>query len=261
MNKDINKIIFYNQISKSYAFDQMEYMLSEEWQKVRTLFVDNYFITPIDSVYNIPRKIHQIWLGSKLPEKYLKYTESWKQIHPNWEYKLWTDEDIKTFNFSENGRNVFDNAVNQGMKSDVLRYEILNQFGGLYVDTDFECLKSFDILLHYNFFTGIGFDGKLQLYNGLIASVPNHNIMKEMLERMQIYKGNKGSAILNVTGANLFTQVFLENCNLKNMIAFPTDFFYPLPNKETTNNPYQFVKPCSYAIHHWAVSWVNKKKK
>ena len=38
-------------------------------------------------------------------------------------------------------RDVFERAINPGMKSDIFRYEILKQIGGLYVDTDFECLK------------------------------------------------------------------------------------------------------------------------
>ena len=31
-----------------------------------------------------------------------------------------------------------------GEKSDIFRYEILYRFGGVYVDTDFECIKPFE---------------------------------------------------------------------------------------------------------------------
>ena len=33
-------------------------------------------------------------------------------------------------------------AKNWGMKSDILRYEILQKFGGVYIDTDYECLQN-----------------------------------------------------------------------------------------------------------------------
>lgn len=34
----------------------------------------------------------------------------------------------------------YSSAKNWGMKSDILRYEILQKFGGVYIDTDYECL-------------------------------------------------------------------------------------------------------------------------
>ena len=34
----------------------------------------------------------------------------------------------------------FSQASNWGMKSDIFRYEILMKYGGVYIDTDYECL-------------------------------------------------------------------------------------------------------------------------
>lgn len=61
---------------------------------------------------------------------------------------------IEQINFKLKNTNPYINGSNYGEKSDVLRYEILQQFGGIYVDCDFECLKSFDSLLSCNFFSG-----------------------------------------------------------------------------------------------------------
>ena len=36
----------------------------------------------------------------------------------------------------------YSSAKNWGMKSDILRYEILQKFGGVYIDTDYECLQN-----------------------------------------------------------------------------------------------------------------------
>jgi mannosyltransferase OCH1-like enzyme len=38
-------------------------------------------------------------------------------------------------------------AKNWGMKSDILRYEILQKFGGVYIDTDYECLQNIGLCL------------------------------------------------------------------------------------------------------------------
>jgi mannosyltransferase OCH1-like enzyme len=151
------------------------------------------------------------------------------------------------------------------MKSDILRYEILNKYGGLYVDTDFECLKSFDDLLHLNFFTGVGYDTVMQLYIGLIACIPEHPIIKNCVMNMSTnYSGTKGSVICNETGANYFTKQFMRGVNedSSKVVAFPTDYFYPYPNNiRGEDDPYKYITENTYAIHHWAVSWSKLRRK
>ena len=247
-------------IRKSYGFDQEKQNMSLAWKIMDSLYQKNY-LQAIDTTEKIPKKIHQIWLGDKqMPEIYLKYMESWKKFHPTWEYKLWTDEDTKSIEILK--RETFDNAQNQGMRSDILRYEILRQFGGMYVDTDFECLRAFDDLLYLDFITGIGYDSKLQLYIGLLASVPNHCIMNKSINlSAPFYTGQKGSRIMNVTGVNHFTKCFLScvTKETKGVVAFPMDFFYPFPNNMRRQaNPYKYINACSYAIHHWGISWSKK---
>src|SRR5438876_9483420 len=42
----------------------------------------------------IPKIIHQIWLGSPVPSVYEPFMKSWQEKHPDWEYRLWTDENV-----------------------------------------------------------------------------------------------------------------------------------------------------------------------
>lgn len=242
---------------KSYGYNPDEYENSAGWRIVRKLFLDNYH--PNGVVCKIPKIIHQIWLGGQLPKVYEKYAESWRKFHPGWEYRLWTDKNISPINIKS--RDHFDRTTNPGMKSDILRYEILQKYGGLYIDTDFECLKPFDDLMYLDFFTGISYDGVLQLYNGLIACVPDHPIIKSCTDIREPYTSSKGSIVLGVTGANHFTRCFLRNLYGK-VIAFPIDYFYPFPNNLINkDDPYKYVTENSYAIHHWAVSWSRKNQR
>ena len=39
-------------------------------------------------------------------------------------------------------KKAFLSAHNYGMKSDILRYEILHTYGGVYIDTDYECVRN-----------------------------------------------------------------------------------------------------------------------
>lgn len=248
-------------LKRSYGYDKEYQDNSVDWALARSLYEHN-FLQATDKTDRIPKKIHQIWLGSELPEEYRKFTDSWKFFHPDWEYKLWRDSDVIGFNMIR--RVEYDKATNQGMKSDILRYEILRQFGGIYVDTDFECLKSFNDLMYLDFFTSLSYDLEMQLYIGLIASIPNHPVITKCVESLTTsYRGDSSSVIMSNTGAYHFTKCFLSQIkeNANGVVAFPMDFFYPLPNsKRDTLLPYIYTKPFSYAIHHWKISWVKRKQ-
>ena len=78
---------------------------------------------------------------------------------------LITDGNITDNNINDvvlTNRIIYDSITNLGQKSDYLRYHILNQFGGIYVDTDFECLKSFDSLSYVDFLVGVGYRAAVQ---------------------------------------------------------------------------------------------------
>ncbi len=246
-------------IRDSYDYNQERQDNSPAWGVVRTLYEKNY-ARSTDTTERIPKKVHQIWLGSTLPDKYKAWVDSWKIFNPDWEYKLWTD--ANTHEVALPDRDLFDRIRSMGHKSDYLRYHILNQFGGVYVDTDFECLKSLAPLCYLDFYTGIGFPGKLELYIGLIGTVPNHFIMQSVVERVVVGRNaTNWRKIFERSGSFFFTRTFLEAVtkDTERVVAFPPGFFYPFPNNfRKVQAPYSYVKPYSFAIHHWEVSWLSK---
>ena len=63
---------------------------------------------------------------------------------------------LEAQNLSMKNKKAFLSAHNYGMKSDILRYEILHTYGGVYIDTDYECVINIGecnlyFLLHINF--------------------------------------------------------------------------------------------------------------
>lgn len=129
----------------------------------------------------IPKIIHQIWLGSKpIPTDCLMWMDTWPKVHPAWEYKLWRDKDIEAFGL--HNKELYDKVRNPGEKSDIARFEILHRLGGLYVDVDFECLRPLDDL-HSRYLWYIGFSnvGRVELNNGLVASIPNHPLVSRII--------------------------------------------------------------------------------
>ena len=237
----------------------------------------------------IPRIIHQIWLGGALPEEYVVLRQSWIDNHPNWVFIFWTDNPINYHfgdriirNFSElsevlrhgslhqflvvdtkellfDNRCFYDKARNYGEKSDILKWEIVYRFGGVYVDTDFECLKPLDELHYlYDFYTGIQplDTNMVQLGAALFAAHPEHVIFKQCVETI---KDNQHiMQIVMKTGPVHFTHCFLLTAFTLNEVnvALPASYFYPCGYNQKGQPAEVWQKPESYAVHHWAGSWL-----
>ena len=209
----------------------------------------------------IPKIIHQIWLGSPFPEKYRAFQTSWKQHHPDWEYRLWTEKELAEFPMQH--RDLFEASCNYGEKSDIARYEILYQLGGLYVDTDFECLQPFDTFHDaYNFFIGIQplDTAYVQLGIGLIGSVPHHPLLACCLANLQS-NCMQQQVIIARTGPIYFTRVFAAMASHlpAGSVALPASFVYPMAYEQTGMGPEAWCSPESLAVHHWEGSWLKKE--
>ena len=93
--------------------------------------------------------IHQFWVGPAMPEAFATFAAGWRRLHPDWEYRLWGDGDLPPLR----NRSLYDRAEELcpgfagQLRSDVVRYELLLEYGGVWVDTDFECFKPIDDLL------------------------------------------------------------------------------------------------------------------
>ena len=248
---------FDQQIRSSDCFDALAYQKDRFcWKRLEYLYNQNY-INNTNTTQHIPKIIHHIWLGGELPDKYRMYVDSWKKYNPTWEHIFWNDDNTKHIKIKH--------TENLGQRSDILRYHILKQYGGIYVDTDFECLKSFDDLTNLKFFTGIAYPSTIEMYIGLIASAPEHPIIKSCIDNMGKISWKNPVDIMTTTGNYHFTSCFMSIMaasahEVDGIVAFPMDYFYPFPN--TTRDTCvgeeraRFIKSWSYAIHHWGVSWI-----
>ena len=213
--------------------------------------------------YLIPKIIHFVWLGSPLPSGSQKLVDTWKQFHPEWIVKVWNDEDVKSFNLEN--QQAYDAAKNYGEKSDIFRYEMLYRHGGVYVDTDFECLKPFDELHRScGFYTGIQACNSCVL-NGMIGSRPGHPILKACIDNISPGPGDQDyERIMTYTGPYHFTKMilsYLESENPEKIVCLPPSMLYPFPGAERFKMTDQekikrkYVRKESLAIHYWWSSW------
>jgi mannosyltransferase OCH1-like enzyme len=213
----------------------------------------------------IPKVIHQIWIGSPLPDKYIPLIESWRTYHPDWTVLLWNDADIEALNLVN--KDQYDASTNYGQKADIARYEILYRFGGVYVDIDFECLRPFDIFNHCcDYYTGVAYSGRFCVFNGLIGAAAGNPIIKGCIDTLDInayYEGSSEHNILFTTGPFHQARNFVAYAKQAGRaVAFPVNYFYPWPfsKKEDLAHIEKWYRPETFAIHYWHAGWRHDKQ-
>lgn len=208
----------------------------------------------------IPKKIHYCWFGrGEMPELAMKCIESWHKFMPDYEYKLW-NEDNFDINCNQYVKEAYE-AKKYAFVTDYVRLYALYTEGGIYMDTDVEVLKSFDPLLHLNGF--IGFEGtkRKHIGTGTIACQPNGDWVSE-----QIHAYDDASFILTngsydlTTNPIRITRIMVQNGfvqngveqDYKDMHVFPTEYFCP---RQTTGE--FFLTDNTFSDHHFMGSWNN----
>ena len=190
----------------------------------------------------IPRIIHSIWIGDDpLSDEHARFGETWRELHPEWEYKLWTEQDVPAVPAADRARNLAERA-------DVLRYEILRRHGGVYVDVDVECLRPLDELL-----TGVevfaAYEVPGRLCNAVMGGVAHHPALNRIchLVARTVGRGHLPEATATV----LLTRA-LEP--LPDVTLFSAERFYPYLWDQSPADA--VITDGTYAVHHWAKSWL-----
>jgi len=224
------------------------------WNILQDCYNKNINSTPSQ---RIPKYIHQIWLGKKIPTELLQLTDTVRQYNPDYNYKLWTDDDINIFD--DKTKQQFNSTPNLGQRSDILRYAILEKHGGIYLDTDFTCHRSFDSLLHVDFFIGIAYDKTPTLFNGLLGTAPGNTLIKSINNILEI-SYNDGMGVIRSTGPLYITDRIRNNYKVvEKFLALPVTYFYPFPNfsqDRIYGDDYKkYVKPETICTHLWHSRW------
>jgi hypothetical protein len=235
-----------------------------------------------EGAYKIPPVVHFIWLGPRpFPPQSVENVRTWIKQNPGWKIKFWTDRDrespcegmekvfVKDFHFFKLGK-CYEESQNWGEKSDLLRYEILYQQGGVYVDHDANCLQSFNGLHKgYDFFCCLetpheAFVGRNITYgNGVLGSRPMHPTVGKVIQWIdghwqqlgEKYRGNDEYSRVEVVMQRTYialTHAVEETLNLEGNvdIVFPAAYFFSKPG----------ISPI-YSKHFYASAWDEFKER
>lgn len=262
-----NFLVVFGSTEKPCPFDKgmqfcSDYRLkskSAEWDQIKKRFSE--FQSFSESEQKIPKRLHQIWLGSELPKHYKPLIKNLRKLHPEWEYKLWTDDNI---DFELINSDFFRRAKNMGQKSDILRYEILNKYGGVYLDLDHLAVKSFNSLLHLESFAGVIYDSRPQIANGVIGSMP-YSILAEALCKFEngFIENPTVDQVFNTTGPYYLTQIVSSILSQNSrIVVFPNSYFSPYPNFPRDHirgfDCKRYIQQETICCHLWHCSWIKK---
>mgnify|MGYP003201655246 CR=1 FL=1 len=138
----------------------------------------------------IPKIIHQTYKTTDIPEHWKEGQRKCIELHPDYEYHLWTDEMSREFIKEEYPwfLETFDGYKYPIERADAIRYFLLSHYGGIYIDLDDGCERKLDPLLTVPAFvrktspTGIS--------NDVMGSVPRHPFFFKVLDSLKKYDRN-----------------------------------------------------------------------
>lgn len=228
------------------------------------------------SKMKIPRIIHQTWKTKETPTHFRGFAESWRNLHPSWDFVFWDDDDNEKF-IAEHfpwfirfyRRYEFDIQ-----RVDAVRYFILLKYGGVYIDLDFECLKPIDALLadeqcvlcleprehcRYHNLPYI-------ISNAFMATTPRHPFFNNIIKELVFYRSNSSSIndfVLQTTGPFVLNRVYERFSDQAALKILPSSLLFPLSYREAERRLYLTESEVlatrladAYGIHyHWGTWW------
>jgi hypothetical protein len=211
----------------------------------------------------IPKKIHYCWFGrGEMPQLALDCIASWHKHMPDWEYKLWNEDnfDVECTPYTKEAYE----AKKYAFVSDYVRLYALLTEGGVYMDTDVEVLKPLDNLLGENAFTG--YEGTKTMYpvTGIMASEADGAWATEQLHAYNGAHFLKSDGSLDTTtNCQRIYRLMLDNGfvpnggklqTYKDLTIYPVDYFCP---RQSTGE--FLLTENTYCDHHFMGSWADKK--
>ena len=215
----------------------------------------------------IPKTIHYCWFGGNpLPKLAKKCIKSWKKYCPDYKIIEWNED-----NFDINATPLYVRQAYEAKKwafvTDYVRLKVVYDYGGVYLDTDVQLLKSLDDLLDYTAYFGFEDDNSCVATGLGFGSEKNTKILEDILSQYEdiVFIRDDGSIddlACPARNTEAFKKYGLVQNNTtqflpENIAVFSTEYFCPLSYLTNKKN----ITINTYSIHLYAASWLTKEKR
>lgn len=134
----------------------------------------------------IPKVIHYCWFGrGKKPRLAKKCIKSWKKYCPDYQIIEWNEDNYDIASAPLFVRQAIEKEK-WAFVSDYARYQVIYQYGGIYLDTDVELIKSLDSLLHNTAYWGFEQNNSYYIASGLGFGAEKGTLI--LLDLMKLYE-------------------------------------------------------------------------
>lgn len=207
----------------------------------------------------IPKMIHYCWFGrNPIPEKNKKWIESWRKYCPDYEIIEWNElnYDVSKNMFMEQAYKV----GKWGFVPDYARLDIIYQYGGIYLDTDVELIRSLDELLYQDAFAGVDDSNLVSLGLGF-GAVAGNGVIKALLDIYDKLEFDEN----NMVAAPKFEKNYFERVGVKangELQHINGLTVYPEKVLSGYNNIIGVARPTehTFSLHHYDGSWNDQEK-
>jgi mannosyltransferase OCH1-like enzyme/predicted O-methyltransferase YrrM len=220
---------------------RLKEMIAEEkqirlWRSNSSLLATS--LTAAGASAKIPRILHQVWLGgAPLDSVARDWQRKLRELHPAWEYRLWTDETIRQLPIAE----LLPLCRSPSSASNVVRLAAIAIFGGVYLDCDCEPLRPLNDLLDCGAFAAP--EEQDSLCNAVFGAAAGHSWIQWQIINLPHYVSRDPP-----WGPKLMSAAPRDGLTI-----MPTTYFYPFLWR--TPQAMRRAAPETYVIHHWNLSW------
>lgn len=211
---------------------------------------------------NIPDILHIIWVGNNAaPDYFKKNISTWKKLMPNWEIKVWTNSDLNPSVIDANYLHLINKSNIGAQKADLLRYYVVNKFGGYYIDSDITPYRSLEELDIGNHDVVLCHDLKIEwayIINAFFAASPNNLMLNFILNQMQ-YVDLTNPDIHLTTGPAALGNAYFSVRHILDCLVLPHWFFYRNRKGDMdleTNEILLDTKDGIFGSHEYAATWI-----
>lgn len=210
----------------------------------------------------IPKIIHYCWFGrGEKPELAKKCIASWRRFCPDFEIREWNEDNCGDLAIPFMAEAYA--AKKYAFVSDVMRLVVLEQYGGVYFDTDVEVLRDISPLLEDEGF--IGFENDQFVNSGqVLAAIPHHPVIGAMIAEYKTLHFLNPDGSINAVGCPHLNSDVMERFGLvrngqEQLVAgihvYPEDYFNPM---DSTTGKLTKTEH-TYSVHWYSMSWMPKR--
>jgi len=207
---------------------------------------------PVAGRVTISRTIHRV-----VPERTSPQAEIWwaqfMELHPGWKFQTWRDPlDPRVFPITSP---YWERCENGAQLADLVRMEVLLKYGGFYVDSDVQPLRSFEPLVRLG---GVAaWEDAKAVPNAVMGFSAGHPALAAVLDL----------SLARVpgptwwSGVGAYTAILPARADVE--LLSPMTFYpvhYKDPDRERKLAEADAERyPLSFSVHHYAGSWLRRK--